>query len=95
MSKSDSKVWFINGASSGFGLLITELALSAGHRVIGSSRSAVPPELQGCNLRWIHLDVTDQDSGNLLDRIVEEEGGIDVLVLCASQAINGVIEELQ
>ena len=35
----DSKVWFITGASRGFGLEMTEQLLNAGHRVAATSRT--------------------------------------------------------
>jgi NADP-dependent 3-hydroxy acid dehydrogenase YdfG len=38
MSQSNSQVWFITGASAGFGLLLAQTLLRQGQRVIATAR---------------------------------------------------------
>ena len=60
------KRWFITGASSGFGRLMTEYLLSAGARVVATARKLESIEelnnLYPGNVTLLQLDVTDQRS---------------------------------
>ena len=64
---NDSPVWFITGASSGFGQLLALRALQAGHRVIGSvrnkSRAAGPVnEIESAGGKIVELDMTESQA---------------------------------
>lgn len=89
--------WLITGASSGFGLELTRLALSNGHKVIATSRNpARNPELvseiQAQGGDWRTLDVDDPDCGSLIKSIEEEGTEIDILVNSAGWSIHGPAE---
>jgi len=59
----DSPVWFITGASSGFGLEMAKEALARGHKVIAAARNPAKIaslEVLGANL--VKLDVTAPES---------------------------------
>lgn len=94
-----SKVWFITGASAGFGRLLCEEALKLGDRVVATSRK--PETLE--DLRVIYsdsivtptLDVTDcSQCEQSVDRAIEQFGRIDVLVNNAGFGVYGSIEEV-
>lgn len=91
------KVWFITGASRGFGALIAEKALSAGDTVIATGRN--PKDVQarlGAHPRLlaIHLNVTDNLSiQQAVDAGISRFGRIDVLVNNAGYGVLGAVEE--
>ncbi|KZP16092.1 NAD(P)-binding protein [Athelia psychrophila] len=95
----DAKVWFITGASSGFGLRLTESALARGDFVIATARtlSKLNAALQQSSVRLhrMQLDVTDGE--DVLEAKLEEAaqvwGRIDVCVNNAGNGIAGLIEE--
>ncbi|KAH7159531.1 hypothetical protein B0J13DRAFT_602198 [Dactylonectria estremocensis] len=89
--------WLITGAASGFGLELTRLALSNGHKVIATSRNpARNPELvseiKALGGDWRALDVDDLDCGAFIRRIEDEGTGIDILVNNAGWSIHGPAE---
>ncbi|KAJ6546954.1 hypothetical protein B0H19DRAFT_1163184 [Mycena capillaripes] len=92
------KIWFITGASSGFGrCLITEV-LGRGDRVIATSRSLEPLKaLEGTNenLRLLQLDVTAGPDiiKAKMDEAVTFFGGLDVIVNNAGANYTGILEE--
>ena len=94
------QLWFITGASSGFGRALTEAALAKGDRVVGAARR--PEALSGLagnhpgRLEALPLDVTDAGAvhavvGGVLDRY----GHIDVLVNNAGKTHVGAAEETE
>ncbi|NOU31441.1 MAG: SDR family NAD(P)-dependent oxidoreductase, partial [Polyangiaceae bacterium] len=83
--KSGSKVWFITGASSGFGRSLAEQALAQGHRVVAAARkpealadlAALAPE----RVLAVRLDVTKGDDiGKAVAEATARFGDVDVLV---------------
>lgn len=64
-SKSAEKVWFITGASRGFGRIWASAALERGDKVAVSARdvSSLQPlvEKYGDAVLTLHLDVTDRE----------------------------------
>jgi NAD(P)-dependent dehydrogenase (short-subunit alcohol dehydrogenase family) len=91
-------IWFITGASRGFGAEITRAALARGHRVVATARDAAHVRATlpdaGDALLALTLDVTDQTQ---IDAAVQAAtarfGGIDVLVNNAGRGLLGAVEE--
>jgi len=95
---SPTKTLLITGVSSGFGRALAEAALQAGHRVVGTVRSAEAKqsfEVLGPGLAHGRmLDVTDFDAiDDVVAGIEAEVGPIDVLVNNAGYGHEGVMEE--
>jgi NAD(P)-dependent dehydrogenase (short-subunit alcohol dehydrogenase family) len=94
-----SKIWLVTGSSRGLGRALTEAALAAGDRVVGTARR--PEQLDdlatkyGDQLRAVALDVTDADAARAAVRTaVEEFGGLDVVANNAGYANSASIEEM-
>ncbi len=94
-----SRTWLITGASSGFGLTMTETLLAGGDRVAATVRRAdALARLQarhGDRLWVATVDVTDTST---LRRVVDDAfatlGRIDVVVSNAGYGLFGAAEEL-
>ncbi|KAJ7162603.1 hypothetical protein C8R43DRAFT_990900 [Mycena crocata] len=94
---SQSRVWLITGAASGFGHCLISSVLARGDRVIASSRSLDPiRHLEGTkNLRLLQLDVTIGEEA-LKCRVADAVafwGKLDVLVNNAGSCHLGILEE--
>lgn len=94
-----SATWFITGASSGFGRLLTERLLARGDRVVGTTRRAQAlDELKptvGDRLVTPELDVTDTaEIRRVVDGAWAQMGRIDVVVSNAGYGLFGAAEEL-
>jgi NAD(P)-dependent dehydrogenase (short-subunit alcohol dehydrogenase family) len=95
---ASGKILLITGVSSGFGRALAREALAAGHKVVGTVRSAQAKrdfESLSANAAFGRvLDVTDFDA---IDGIVAEieatVGPVDVLVNNAGYGHEGVMEE--
>ncbi|GFG49570.1 short-chain dehydrogenase/reductase [Mycolicibacterium agri] len=92
-------VWFITGASRGFGLAIAREALARGESVVATARNpqtvldALPDA--GDRLLAVALDVTDADAARAAaDTAIERFGRIDVLVNNAGRGLLGAVEEV-
>ncbi len=91
--------WFITGASSGFGRVMTQYLASIGAKVVATARNV--ESLQEMMLHHpgqiltLQLDVTDQHS---IDQAVADAisrvGHIDVLVNNAGYGVAGAVEEV-
>lgn len=92
-----NKVWFITGASRGFGALIAERALAEGDAVVATARNAnTVAERFGAhpNLLALPLDVTDEAQAHAAAAAaVKRFGRIDVLVNNAGYGLLGAVEE--
>ena len=98
MSNTPVKTFFITGVSSGFGRALSQAALDAGHRVIGTVRSAEDASAFEAMLpgRAIarQLDVTDHASVERVALEVEKTvGPVDVIVNNAGYGHEGILEE--
>lgn len=97
MNSSLNKVWFITGASRGFGALIAKDALARGDLVVATARNpqaAVDAIGEHPNLLALKLDVTDEGAAFEAARAaVARFGRIDVLVNNAGFGLLGAVEE--
>ena len=91
------KVWFVTGASRGFGTLIVRAALQRGDRVIATARN--PQQVIDAfgdqpKLLAVKLDVTrEEDAVEAVRQGVARFGRIDVLVNNAGFGVLGAVEE--
>lgn len=93
-----SKTWFITGASSGFGRILTEKVLARGDRAAVTVRREGSLDsllAQHGDRLWIAtLDVTDTDAVRAVtDRAFAELGRIDIVVSNAGYGLFGAAEE--
>jgi NAD(P)-dependent dehydrogenase (short-subunit alcohol dehydrogenase family) len=98
MDSLPHRVWFITGASTGFGRLLAEQVLTRGDKVVATARK---PE-QIADFTHNHpetaltlaLDVTNNNAvEQAVDAAIKQFGGIDVLVNNAGYGLAGAIEE--
>jgi len=81
-----SKVWFITGASSGFGLEVTEAALAHGDRVFATLRNPsaladLKTQYSASQLCVYQLDVTHEDKiGPAFAQAISEFGRVNVVL---------------
>jgi Short-chain alcohol dehydrogenase of unknown specificity len=92
------KVWYVTGASQGFGLILVKKLLAAGQKVAGTSRkldalkSAVGEHE---NFLPIQSDVANEASvQQSIQQTIQTLGGIDVVVNNAGYGLIGSLEEL-
>ena len=95
----DGKVWFITGASRGFGRQWATAALKRGDKVAATARDIeVLDDLQGDfgdRLLRVRLDVTDRAAAFRTVRLAHEHfGALDVVVNNAGYGQFGFVEEL-
>ncbi len=91
-------VWFITGASSGFGKSLAEHAISKGYKVVATARrkgkleelKATAPE----QVLPIQMDVTNRAQVQKgIQEVINHWGKIDVLINNAGYGIVGALEE--
>ena len=95
----------VTGASSGFGALTVRALARTGHTVYAGMRDTAgrnapavaeiqhKAPLHGVDLRPIELDVTSQPSVDAaIDRIIDEQGHLDVVVHNAGHMVQGPAE---
>src|ERR1700742_2220317 len=94
----DMSVWFITGASRGFGLEIAREALARGDSVVATARN--PQAVQdaildgGDRLLAVGLDVgVSEQVTRAVQAAIERFGRIDVLVNNAGRGLVGTVEE--
>jgi NAD(P)-dependent dehydrogenase (short-subunit alcohol dehydrogenase family) len=97
-SQSQSKVWFITGASTGFGRLLTEEVLKSGGKVVATARQldkvADLEEQYPGQAKAYALDVTDAAQvSSIVAQTIACFSPVDVLVNNAGFGIAGGIEE--
>lgn len=91
-------VWFITGASRGFGAELTRSALAAGHQVAATARqpqtvARLFPD-NGERLLPVQLDVTSQaQAAAAVDAVASRFGRIDVVVNNAGRGLLAAVEE--
>jgi NAD(P)-dependent dehydrogenase (short-subunit alcohol dehydrogenase family) len=99
MANFTQKVWFITGASTGFGRELAEQLLDRGDKVVATARK--PEQIAEFTTRYpdtafvTALDVTDPASIDAaVAAALAKFGHIDVLVNNAGYGITGAIEEV-
>ena len=97
---ASSKVWFVTGASSGFGRVWTEAALERGDQVAATARDpeTLNPliKLYGDAILALPLDVTKRDAVfQAVGRAHRHFKHLDVVVSNAGYGYMGAIEELE
>ncbi|HEY4354282.1 MAG TPA: oxidoreductase [Acidobacteriaceae bacterium] len=98
-SSKQGKVWFITGASSGFGRLLAEYLLTLGANVVATARQ--PDTLDDlttkypANVQILKLDVTrPQQVDDAVKDALARFGHVDVLVNNAGYGVTGAVEEV-
>ncbi|MBX9797566.1 oxidoreductase [Sphingomonas sp.] len=94
----DDKIWFITGATSGFGLALAEEVLARGARAVlvgrRADRLAALAMPHGDRALPIAIDVTDAAARNrAVAEALEKFGRIDVLANIAGRGSLGAVEE--
>jgi NADP-dependent 3-hydroxy acid dehydrogenase YdfG len=92
------KVWFITGASRGFGRVWTEAALQRGDKVAATARSLASisdlKEKYGANVLTLELDVTRHDQvKSAVTEAHSHFGRLDIVLNNAGYSLVGTIEE--
>lgn len=93
-----AKIWFLTGASSGFGQAFTDAILAKGDKVVatfrkGEQAEAFTKKSNGIGLGLV-LDVTDEGAIKAaIQQALQQFGTIDVLVNNAGYGTVGAVEE--
>jgi NAD(P)-dependent dehydrogenase (short-subunit alcohol dehydrogenase family) len=94
---NNMRVWFITGASRGFGALTAEAALKAGDAVVATARdpkTVIARLGEHDRLLATRLDVTSEaEAHEAAGQAVRKFGRIDILVNNAGYGLLGAIEE--
>lgn len=96
--QSGNRVWFVTGASSGFGRALAEMAIGRGDRVVvAARREAALAEIAAKapkRVLALPLDVTDDKARNdAVRQAIKHFGQIDVLANIAGRGSLGAVEE--
>ncbi len=96
---TEHKIWFVTGASRGFGRIWTEAALKRGDKVVATARD--PKKLNdlvttyGDAVLALPLDVTDRDAVfKAVNKGHQHFGRLDVILCNAGYGYMGAIEEI-
>jgi NAD(P)-dependent dehydrogenase (short-subunit alcohol dehydrogenase family) len=97
--EKNKRVWFITGASKGFGLSLVKQLLLADEFVVATSRNRqeliAAVNCTSANFLPIQVDLISESGVSLaLQRTFETFGKIDVVINNAGYGIGGAIEEL-
>jgi NAD(P)-dependent dehydrogenase (short-subunit alcohol dehydrogenase family) len=95
-STTDTRVWLVTGASSGFGRAIVDTALARGDSVVATARRPEAlADLEGSErAHVVSLEVTDPEQREAaVAEAVRRFGRIDVLVNNAGRTQVGAVEE--
>ena len=93
-----NKVWFITGASRGFGSVWADAALKRGDKVAATARKlesiAALKEKYGDNVLTLELDVTKPDQVKIaVEQAYAHFGRLDIVLNNAGYSLVGTIEE--
>lgn len=97
--QTSGRVWFITGASTGFGRELAEQVLAGGDKVVATARK--PEQLAELGGQYpdtaliLPLDVMQQSAvDSAVKAALDRFGRVDVLVNNAGYGVNGAIEEV-
>jgi NAD(P)-dependent dehydrogenase (short-subunit alcohol dehydrogenase family) len=95
---AQSKVWFVTGASRGFGRIWTEAALKRGDKVVAAARDTKALDnlvvTFGDAVLPLSLDVTDRDAVfSAVKEAHQRFGRLDVILCNAGYGYMGAVEE--
>ena len=98
MNNKENKVWFITGASAGFGKAFAEYAISQNYHVVVTARRLEKlksiEEQSPEHVLALKMDVNDHAQiEEAIDKAMKRFGRIDVLINNAGYGIVGAIEE--
>ena len=97
-NQTKKEVWFVTGASKGFGLEFIEQLIEKGAYVAATSRSLTQLEKAAGshkNLLLLETDLTNEQSvGDAIEKTIERFGRIDNIVNNAGYGLLGTLEEL-
>jgi NAD(P)-dependent dehydrogenase (short-subunit alcohol dehydrogenase family) len=98
-TETQQRIWFITGASTGFGRLLAEEVLESGGRVVATARK--PEQIADLGHHYsdrclvIPLDVTDTAQvDSAVEQTIARFGRVDVVVNNAGYGVAGAIEEV-
>ena len=97
-NRNDSKVWFITGASRGFGKVWADAALKRGDKVAATARQlesiAGLKDKYGENVLTLELDVTKPEQAKAaVEQAHAHFGRLDIVLNNAGYSLIGTIEE--
>lgn len=99
MKTDKQKIWFVTGASKGFGLLFVKQLLATGQKVAATSRTTAELiKTIGDSENFLPLEVDLASDSSVAAAIAKTEakfGGLDVLVNNAGYGIGGSLEEVE
>jgi NAD(P)-dependent dehydrogenase (short-subunit alcohol dehydrogenase family) len=98
MAQQNGKVWFITGASRGFGRVWADAALQRGDKVAATARSLASiadlKDKYGANVLTLELDVTKPDQvKTAVQQAHAHFGRLDIVLNNAGYSLVGMIEE--
>lgn len=98
-ASTSSRIWFITGASSGFGRILSEELLKTGNRVIATARQV--EKVSDFEQRYpglakaLPLDVTRPEQvDSTVKAAIQQFGHVDVVVNNAGYGVLGAVEEV-
>lgn len=98
MNNQKEQVWFITGASNGFGLALVKQLLEGGYKVAATSRNKTQIEEKtgtSPNLLALTVDITNESElKSAIEETVKTFGKIDVAVNNAGYMLLGALEEV-
>jgi NAD(P)-dependent dehydrogenase (short-subunit alcohol dehydrogenase family) len=99
LSSQQGKVWFITGASTGFGRLLAEHLVRIGANVVATARDVSKLDslraMDPARVQTLSLDVTkDHDIDAAVKDMMARFGHVDVLVNNAGYGLMGAVEEV-
>ncbi|MBF4515771.1 SDR family NAD(P)-dependent oxidoreductase [Flavobacterium sp. ANB] len=97
-ASASNKVWFITGASRGFGSVWADAALKRGDKVAATARNLASiahlKEKYGNNVLTLELDVTKPDQvKTAVEQAYKHFGRLDIVLNNAGYSLVGTIEE--
>lgn len=100
MKTDKQKIWFVTGASKGFGLLFVKQLLATGQKVAATSRTTAEliKAVDDNSENFLPLEVDLASDISVKEAIAKTEakfGGLDVLVNNAGYGIGGSLEEVE